>query len=208
MKTLLEMRKELGWSQKKFANYLGISVRTIQNWEQNRREPPEYLTMLVERVLIKENVLEEKKADNYNVATRCIKTNEQDVGEQVVKHGTWYGGRCTHCGWEMPDRCSYYGYDDEPWKKTPYCPNCGAEMDESVEEVRNLTKEEIIFTDKNKLSEYNCKLLNNFINYLNERHKKNRDVFHCGATVQICSDEEFVTEFNNFIMNKIFDTKK
>lgn len=55
MKTLLEMRKELGWSQKKFADYLGISVRTIQNWEQHRREPPEYLPMLVERILIKEN---------------------------------------------------------------------------------------------------------------------------------------------------------
>lgn len=51
MKTLLEMRKELGWSQKKFADYLGISVRTIQNWEQQHRESPEYLASLVERIL-------------------------------------------------------------------------------------------------------------------------------------------------------------
>ena len=134
MKTLLEMRKGLGWSQKKFADYLGISVRTMQNWEQHRREPPEYLAMLVERILIKENALEENKVNNI------------------------------------------FG--------------------------------EIIFTDETKLSEYNCELLNSFINYLNERHKKNKDVFHCGATVQICSDEEFVTEFNNSIMSKMFDTKK
>ena len=135
MKTLLEMRKELGWSQKKFADYLGISVRTIQNWEQQRREPPEYLAALVERILIKENVLEEENMS-----------------------------------------------------------------------------EEIIFTDENKLSEYNCKLLSGFIEYLNERHKKNKDVFHCGATVQICSDENFVKkiviEFNNSIVSKMFDMKK
>ena len=50
-----------------------------------------------------------------------------DVTE--IRRGKWYDGRCTCCGWEMPDRCSYYGYDDEPWERTPYCPNCGAKMD-------------------------------------------------------------------------------
>ena len=63
--------------------------------------------------------------------------------------------------------------------------------------------EEIIFTDESKLSEYNCKLLSGFIDYLNERHKKNKDVFHCGATVQICLDEQFVVEFNNHIISNM-----
>lgn len=34
-----EIRAELGMSQKKFAKLMGISVDTLQNWEQGRRTP-------------------------------------------------------------------------------------------------------------------------------------------------------------------------
>ncbi len=34
-----EIREEYGLSQSKFAALLGISVRTLQNWEQGRRTP-------------------------------------------------------------------------------------------------------------------------------------------------------------------------
>ena len=34
-----EIREEYGLSQTKFAALLGISVRTLQNWEQGRRHP-------------------------------------------------------------------------------------------------------------------------------------------------------------------------
>lgn len=33
------IRVKLGLSQEQFANYFGVSVRTIQEWEQHRREP-------------------------------------------------------------------------------------------------------------------------------------------------------------------------
>lgn len=33
------IREEYGLSQAKFAAILGISVRTLQNWEQGRRQP-------------------------------------------------------------------------------------------------------------------------------------------------------------------------
>lgn len=33
------IRNEYGLSQAKFAALLGISVRTLQNWEQGRRQP-------------------------------------------------------------------------------------------------------------------------------------------------------------------------
>ena len=33
------IRREYGLSQEQFASLLGISVRTLQNWEQGRREP-------------------------------------------------------------------------------------------------------------------------------------------------------------------------
>ncbi len=34
-----EIRARMGLSQEAFAALLGISVRTLQNWEQGRREP-------------------------------------------------------------------------------------------------------------------------------------------------------------------------
>ena len=37
--TLLRFDYEYGMSQAKFAALLGISVRTLQNWEQGRRQP-------------------------------------------------------------------------------------------------------------------------------------------------------------------------
>lgn len=36
---VLAIREEYGLSQAKFAALLGISVRTLQNWEQGRRRP-------------------------------------------------------------------------------------------------------------------------------------------------------------------------
>jgi putative transcriptional regulator len=32
-------RQNFGWSQTDFARLLGVSVRTLQGWEQGRREP-------------------------------------------------------------------------------------------------------------------------------------------------------------------------
>jgi len=34
-----QIRAQLGLSQSKFANLLGISTSTLQNWEQGRRKP-------------------------------------------------------------------------------------------------------------------------------------------------------------------------
>ena len=33
------IRKELGLSQQQFAQFMGVSVSTLRNWEQERREP-------------------------------------------------------------------------------------------------------------------------------------------------------------------------
>ena len=46
-----------------------------------------------------------------------------------VRPGRWLDGKCTVCGWEEPDVCTWMGYDSEAWIETPYCPNCGAIMD-------------------------------------------------------------------------------
>ena len=49
--TIKELRRTTGLSQSKFAKEFGISVRTLQQWEQNISNPPVYLVPLLERVM-------------------------------------------------------------------------------------------------------------------------------------------------------------
>lgn len=48
--TIREIRKLTGLSQGKFADYFKIPLRTVQEWEQGRRNPPEYIPTLLERI--------------------------------------------------------------------------------------------------------------------------------------------------------------
>lgn len=57
MKTIKGLRKQTGMSQSQFATYFDIPVRTLQDWEQERRQPPEYLVKLIERLLKYENLI-------------------------------------------------------------------------------------------------------------------------------------------------------
>ena len=44
---LKKMRAETGMSQVKFAEYMGIPRRTIEEWERGSRKPPEYVVRLI-----------------------------------------------------------------------------------------------------------------------------------------------------------------
>lgn len=57
MRKIKELRKQTGMSQSQFATYFDIPVRTLQDWEQERRQPPEYLVRLMERLLRYENLV-------------------------------------------------------------------------------------------------------------------------------------------------------
>ena len=37
--TIIAIRQKIGVSQAKFAQMMGVSVRTLQDWEQGRRKP-------------------------------------------------------------------------------------------------------------------------------------------------------------------------
>lgn len=52
--TIKELRQKTGMTQKQFAEYFSVSVRTIEAWE-TRRNAPDYLTKLMEYKLKKEN---------------------------------------------------------------------------------------------------------------------------------------------------------
>lgn len=48
--TVRELRECMNLSQGKFAEYFDIPVRTVQDWEQGRRKPPEYVVGMMERI--------------------------------------------------------------------------------------------------------------------------------------------------------------
>jgi DNA-binding transcriptional regulator YiaG len=56
--TIKELRSLTQLSQSKFANAVGIPVRTIQQWEQGERVPPEYVVTLIEYFLKKERLID------------------------------------------------------------------------------------------------------------------------------------------------------
>ena len=42
-----ELRKDMGMNRKKFAEYFGIPLRTVEDWEADRRTPPPYIPRLM-----------------------------------------------------------------------------------------------------------------------------------------------------------------
>ena len=49
MQTIKEIRQSTGLSQTKFGEVMyGIPMRTIQDWEQGKRQCPEYVLKLIE----------------------------------------------------------------------------------------------------------------------------------------------------------------
>ena len=45
------IRKNTNMSQREFAEYFGIPIRTIQKWERNGSVPPEYIPKMIEKIL-------------------------------------------------------------------------------------------------------------------------------------------------------------
>lgn len=49
--TSKEIRELLGISRAEFSKKYGIPVRTLENWDSGKREPPEWILKLLERVV-------------------------------------------------------------------------------------------------------------------------------------------------------------
>ena len=52
-----EIRQQTGLNRAQFASYLGIPYRTIQDWEQGKREPARYILDLILYKLENEGML-------------------------------------------------------------------------------------------------------------------------------------------------------
>ena len=46
-KEVRELRDRLGMNRREFSHYYGIPYRTVQDWEAEKRELPEYLLRLM-----------------------------------------------------------------------------------------------------------------------------------------------------------------
>jgi putative transcriptional regulator len=55
----VEARQKVGLSQARFADLLGVSVRTLQDWEQNRRQPSRAAASLIQIAKQRPDVLKE-----------------------------------------------------------------------------------------------------------------------------------------------------
>lgn len=51
MNKIKELRNKYGLTQEMLAQMYGIPKRTIENWEEGSRKPPEYVINLIERAL-------------------------------------------------------------------------------------------------------------------------------------------------------------
>ena len=63
--TIKKLRLMTGMKRKEFASYLGIPLGTVRNWEQNVREPTDYMVSLIERVLVSEGKLNGQQSLQY-----------------------------------------------------------------------------------------------------------------------------------------------
>ena len=46
-KEVKELRERMGMNRREFCDYYGIPYRTVQDWEAEKRELPEYLLRLI-----------------------------------------------------------------------------------------------------------------------------------------------------------------
>lgn len=47
LNTIKELRQQKKMTQREFAEFLEIPLRTIEDWESNKRTPPEYVVKLI-----------------------------------------------------------------------------------------------------------------------------------------------------------------
>ena len=59
-----KIREQTELNRKEFAEYFGIPLRTIEEWEAGRRTPPEYVPRLMEYRIKYEELMERKKKED------------------------------------------------------------------------------------------------------------------------------------------------
>ena len=112
IKSLIEASE---MSQTKFAQHLGIPLRTVQNWATNKNKCPDWTTSLIEFRLRAEGVIETVEATES--AGEWIDGNRCSTIHDTKK--------CSCCGISY-NKLTLLAFGDSDGRKYPnYCPNCG-----------------------------------------------------------------------------------
>ena len=62
-----DLRQNIGLSRKEFSEYVGIPLRTLEDWEAGRRTPPEYIPILIAYRLKYDELLRKKSEEGKDV---------------------------------------------------------------------------------------------------------------------------------------------
>ena len=93
------MRDELEMNRREFSIYFGIPVRTIEDWEFGRRNPPEYVPRLMRYMMEYQKLLaqnaehteETGNADN-EINAEMMPEKEQNAGDSSEEKGNGING--------------------------------------------------------------------------------------------------------------------
>ena len=64
-KEVKELREKMGMNRREFSDYYGIPYRTVQDWEAEKRELPEYLLRLMKYRAEVEYMMKNKSEDLF-----------------------------------------------------------------------------------------------------------------------------------------------
>ena len=73
-KRIRDLRESIGMTRKEFSEYIGIPVRTLEDWEAGRRTPPVYIPRLISYQLKYEKLLRE-------VSKQSVDDEDMEKGE-------------------------------------------------------------------------------------------------------------------------------
>lgn len=62
-KVIRELREGTGMSRRQFSEHTGIPIRTLEDWEADRRTPPEYIPRLIGYQLKYEALIAEREGE-------------------------------------------------------------------------------------------------------------------------------------------------
>lgn len=107
-----KLRLATGMTQKQFAGYFNIPLRTIENWETNKRNPPEYVVELIKYKLKMEGlymneIVAEAKMIMEGEYVRDIPN--VDIGDEVRLADIWDGEG------DIPESSYSYQVGDAEW---------------------------------------------------------------------------------------------
>lgn len=60
IKSLKSIREDLGMNRTEFSQYMGIPLRTLEEWEAGRRQMPDYVLRLIAYYTKMERLMKEK----------------------------------------------------------------------------------------------------------------------------------------------------